>query len=368
MSTMVLSGAGGEIAKGSLGYRPATFGRRRSASLGNSSSSIDLNKNGGHQSFMKDWRYARDPDHRNGRLEARRQSRIDTIAQKHGFHRGSAQLTESRSHGTLVRRPLCHNHDFFDGHEHEHRHAFGDVQEKRCREIFKDLDPHGRTTLNIAQIECSFAMMRINIDVQTFQAYVDTVLPLVGDPHGLHVDGFVEFHRRVWNNQPLAVRRSGHGQLAHAKIKTTIPKDNAIVPSSTANGKPKNSLRGHPTQTDKRHGPRMHASSHTGLHEIKSSNSMARRAFDKYDLDHCGFVDACLLPDVFADLGLDHGQPGDPEEVQAFLDQHFCHGDSGKRVSFHDFVQYQNKYISSIETLKGLDVGSKYRKSTQCDH
>merc|ERR1719240_766048 len=122
-----------------------------------------------------------------------------------------------------------------------------------------------------------------------------------GEP-GVTLEKFIEFHRHVWENQPLAVRC-----------------------------------------------PR------AGVAEMFNSELLVRKAFSQYDKDMSGKVQAEALPSVMQDLGL-LLNPTDRDRVDKFYEGEFEGKGPGGRLTFHDFVRFNNQYVSRLEATQGSQL------------
>eukprot|EP00927_Polykrikos_kofoidii_P073988 TRINITY_DN69993_c0_g1_i1.p1 TRINITY_DN69993_c0_g1~~TRINITY_DN69993_c0_g1_i1.p1 ORF type:complete len:336 (+),score=52.42 TRINITY_DN69993_c0_g1_i1:91-1008(+) len=179
-----------------------------------------------------------------------------------------------------------------------------DDLEKRAREVFTELDVGRIGLITMDALEESFARVHSNapslrMSNELFRKYVGEVLP--HDCEGVDLEQFKEFHRRIWENQPLAVRRS----------------------------------------------------SKTGVAELYNSEIMARKAYNRYGKGFEGYIDQEDLPNILADLGLQLDRT-DRDWIDKFYEDEFVRADTsqGDRISIHDFVRFKNLVIERSEAVQ----------------
>jgi hypothetical protein len=168
--------------------------------------------------------------------------------------------------------------------------------------------------------------MQIPIDEATFTRYACELLP-EGTDYVTYKE-FLAFHKAVWANQPASVRRfagdpSAKGESpfqGSASVKRLMR--SASVPSGAS------------------------------LRELRDNEDMLRSAFRRYERPP-GYLDRRELPSFFADIGLDLGVASELGLQGSTRLNTFLTSQVGQdRVSLHDLVEIQNKYIAKLEVEK----------------
>lgn len=188
--------------------------------------------------------------------------------------------------------------------------------------------------VGLDQLEASFARMQIPIDGAAFTRYACDLLPFGSDC--VNFEEFSSFHKAVWANQPASVRRFAGDPSATGGSEAytgSVGNRRLLRSSSVPSG--------------------------ASLRELKDNEGMLRSAFKRYEQSP-GYLERGQLPALFQDVGLDLGINSDlgvpgSNRLHMFLTSQCNPSDlEGKdKVSFHDVVEMQNKYITTLEGEKG---------------
>lgn len=204
--------------------------------------------------------------------------------------------------------------------------------EELVKSTFDALPKTVKGEVGLDQLDASFTTMQIPIDGATFTRYACELLPLGADC--VNYQEFTAFHQAVWANQPASVRRyagdpSSRGSDAYTG---SLGNRRLLRSSSVPSG--------------------------ASLRELRANEEMLRSAFKRYERSP-GYLDRGELPAFFQDVGLDLGINSDlglagSNRLQVFLNSQFNRSDvEGKdKVSLHDVVEMQNKYIATLERDK----------------
>eukprot|EP00747_Dinoflagellata_sp_TGD_P183449 gnl/TRDRNA2_/TRDRNA2_38323_c0_seq1.p1 gnl/TRDRNA2_/TRDRNA2_38323_c0~~gnl/TRDRNA2_/TRDRNA2_38323_c0_seq1.p1 ORF type:complete len:307 (+),score=66.49 gnl/TRDRNA2_/TRDRNA2_38323_c0_seq1:115-1035(+) len=184
---------------------------------------------------------------------------------------------------------------------------FDDWLKDRAETIFSHLDKKETGLLSLEDLKQSFIELHakdptLRMTDKTFKQYCNNLFPKCTEM--IDLQQFIMFHRVVWENQPLTVRR------AHSKLR-----------------------------------------------EVQDADSLARAAFDKYDKDRSGFLDLSELPRVLEDLGFELDvEYFEEKKMEAFIKKNFKDSDknSDGRMSYHEFVDFQNNFIETKELADDL--------------
>eukprot|EP00747_Dinoflagellata_sp_TGD_P022867 gnl/TRDRNA2_/TRDRNA2_129379_c0_seq1.p1 gnl/TRDRNA2_/TRDRNA2_129379_c0~~gnl/TRDRNA2_/TRDRNA2_129379_c0_seq1.p1 ORF type:complete len:278 (-),score=53.04 gnl/TRDRNA2_/TRDRNA2_129379_c0_seq1:6-839(-) len=143
----------------------------------------------------------------------------------------------------------------------------------------------------------------LHMDDRTFELYCNNLFGKYSS--SVDLQQYMMFHRAVWENQPLSVRRSHSGLRAF----------------------------------------------HDALHDAEA---LTRSAFEKYDRDASGCLDVEELPQVLEDLGFEFD--ASETKMDKFLKKQFKRADRNKdgKITYHEFVDLQNNFIETKEATEGL--------------
>merc|ERR1712107_686494 len=132
-----------------------------------------------------------------------------------------------------------------------------------------------------------------------FNKYVTVALPF--GCTAVDIKQFIDFHTLLWKNQPVGVRQHRTSKIV----------------------------------------------------EVQAAESIARKAFDKYDHDKSVFLDMQELKLVLKDLGFDFDQ-ADPTSVDIFCARQFARADTDNngQISFTEFVNFKNQLIEALEVTE----------------
>jgi len=200
---------------------------------------------------------------------------------------------------------------------------------------FSTLSKTAAGEVGIDQLEASFVSMNIPIDGATFARYASELLPSGSDC--VNYDEFKAFHKCVWANQAASVRR-----FAGDPTSTSMVDDSkrTVYTGSEAN---KRLLRSSSVPSG------------GSLRELRDNEGILRSAFKRYERTP-GYVDRGQLPAFFQDVGLDLGINSDlglqgSSRLNLFLNSEFNRSDvdGTDKVSLHELVEMQNKYITTLE-------------------
>jgi hypothetical protein len=202
--------------------------------------------------------------------------------------------------------------------------------EELIRNVFSSLSKTVRDEVGLDQLEASFAKMQIPIDEATFTRYACELLPRGADC--VNYQEFLAFHKAVWANQPASVRRyAGDPSAVGSDAFTGSVANRRLLRSSSV-------------------------PSGGSLRELRSNEGVLRSAFKRYEQSP-GYLDRGQLPALFQDVGLDLGINTDVDKVgstrlHSFLNSEFKRNEADDKVSLHDVVEMQNKYIAALEGEK----------------
>lgn len=189
--------------------------------------------------------------------------------------------------------------------------------EQRATSVFKKLDLNGTGLVSLDKLQESFEMMDVPIDEDTFSMYLTDYLKRDA---GLDFQQFIELHKAVWKNQPSTVR---------SRWNTEAPRPGRPVPVEKSS---------------------------PGLRHVQDAEGQLRRVYRKYaPLD--GYLPVDDLPSVLADLGLSSravALNAAPSEARRLFRAADLEGDGA--LSFHEFVEFQNRYVASLENLRSEGV------------
>lgn len=265
--------------------------------------------------LSRDWELSRDLAGRGQRLALRRTRRKSS---KDGAHYAGGS-----PEGPFVRGPRFEPSDGSP--------EIWAWHEDLVKTVFARLDVKGSGEISLDKLEESFSMMQVPIDEDMFARYCSELLP--GAAAAVSFQQFADFHKAVWANQPAAVRhRAG---CAHAF-------------SGEAAG-----AKGF------RSGP---ASPGVTVRDLRELEGQLRRAYKNHSNSHYEPLSVQQLPALFKDLGLDTSGIA---EVEAQARRHFsiADADSDGRLSFHEFVEFQNRYVASLETVRASSFADNFRAS-----
>jgi len=204
--------------------------------------------------------------------------------------------------------------------------------EELVKYAFSNLEKTVKGEVGLDQLEASFATMQIPIDGATFIKYACQLLPFGADC--VNFEEFVAFHKAVWANQPASVRRfAGDPATSGSAAFTGSEANRRLLRSSSV-------------------------PSGASLRELRDNEGMLRSAFKRYERSP-GYLERGQLPALFQDVGLDLGINSDlgmqgSNRLNMFLNSEFKSSDiEGKdKVSLHEVVEMQNKYIATLEGQK----------------
>eukprot|EP00747_Dinoflagellata_sp_TGD_P169509 gnl/TRDRNA2_/TRDRNA2_198651_c0_seq1.p1 gnl/TRDRNA2_/TRDRNA2_198651_c0~~gnl/TRDRNA2_/TRDRNA2_198651_c0_seq1.p1 ORF type:complete len:285 (+),score=50.62 gnl/TRDRNA2_/TRDRNA2_198651_c0_seq1:103-957(+) len=245
---------------------------------------------------MKEWEGAGNAGRRRSRCDSRKRTRAKQMSgcssePSLGLFQDTTPVVMAR--GPMAPRLVGEGDLQFDG-----------WLKNRAEVIFKQLDRKNTGFLDLDDLRTSFTELHmkdptLRMDDRTFGLYCGNLFPKHCDL--IDMPQYIMFHRAVWENQPLPVRRS-----------------------------------------------------HSNLRGIHDAETLARSAFTKYDRDQSGFLDANELPQVLEDLGfvLDDSEA----KIQAFLKKQFKRADKNKdgKITYHEFVDFQNNFIETKEVAEGV--------------
>lgn len=279
---------------------------------------------------LKDWKLASDLSTRTARFDRWHDKRASTWDSKVYSGLGDS--------GPVVRSILSP----------QMKNRTGEVlpwHEELIRSTFTSLPKTVKDEVGLDQLEASFARMQIPIDNATFTRYACELLPFGADCVSLQE--FTAFHKAVWANQPASVRRYAGDPLATGDI---------VAYSGSASNR--RLLRSSSVPSG------------ASLQELRANEGMLRSAFKRYERSP-GYLERAQLPALFQDLGLDLGINSDlglkgSSRLNSFLNAQFSKSDfEGKdQISFHDVVEIQNKYITTLESEKHLRNSQSIVNST----
>lgn len=266
--------------------------------------------------FNKDKQMAMDVTERLRRVEERRARRAPTW---------SSGLGQVPAAGPIARGPLLEG---LAQRTADERHA------QRVHEVFTELDRAGLGEVGLSELRASFLMLHIAMDERTFDRYVGALLPLHCD--AVSREDFTRFHQAVWANQPGAVKRM-------SGIYLSAVSDDGDRPRVTKS-----------------------ASSGCLVQEARQNEDTVRVAFSTYNQGR-GYVARREMPGLVQGLGFD------PELARGVRDMRRIGGFSGwqvakadavddGQVSFHEFVDYQNRFISMVEASRGPNLEDDFRR------
>lgn len=272
--------------------------------------------------LSKDWENARNVTARKKLLATHRSKRMSS---KDGAHYMGAS-----PEGPFVRGPRA---EALDKVESLSWH------EQRVKSLYKALDKKELGCVTLQDLQDSFEMLGVPLDKDMFAKYaVDLQLDLRSAyATGVTSQQFMDFHKAVWANQPAAVQHRAGCPCAFIGIGPgaaeveAMPGRGDVSPSSGALQRSMIALSGAPS-----------------LKDVKDLEWQLRRVYRKHTSSEYGRLDVQKLPLVFKDLGLDFPKGIVEVERQARTDWN-----KDGTLSFHEFVEFQNRYIASLETLRG---------------
>lgn len=267
---------------------------------------------------LKDWRLAADLQ--------KRSDRFDRWHEKRSAAWASDQYGGVSTAGPVVRSSLFK--EVVDSQQ-----ASLTWHEDLVKNTFAKLKSTVKGEVGLDQLETSFAMMQIPIDASTFTRYACELLPAGTD--SVNYQEFLAFHKAVWTNQSAAVRRfAGDPTATGSDAYTGSAACRRMMRSSSV-------------------------PSGGSLRELRDNEGMLRSAFKRYEQSP-GYLSRGELPALFQDVGLDLGIATDvglpgSNRLHKFLNSQLSEADveGQDKVSLHELIEIQNKYIAALEGEKG---------------
>jgi hypothetical protein len=271
--------------------------------------------------LIKDWDNARDIKARKQLLAIHRTRRKSS---KDGVH-----YTGASSEGPYVRGPRAESIDETPESASWHEDA--------VTRLYKSLDVKGVGFISLEKLQESFETLMMPIDKETFAKYRSELLP---NSNCVDFEAFVAFHKAVWANQPAAVRaRAGCSGAFVGGAAVTLPGPGDVSPTNGALQRIVMAPPGLP-----------------GLKDVKDLEGQLRRVFRKHASLETGRMEFQKLPDVLKDLGLDFAKSLGEVESEARSLFNVADADHNGTLSFHEFVEFQNRYVASLETHRINDT------------
>lgn len=253
--------------------------------------------------LSKDWDLSRDLAGREQHLARHRTRRKSS---KDGVHYMGAS-----PEGPFVRgprfEPVDASADIWSWHENRAKSVFAQLDIKQCGEISLDA------------LQDSFSVMKVPIDEDMFAKYCNELLP--AGAVAVSFQQFLDFHKAVWSNQPAPVRRRAGCAQAVADPGAGVT-----------------------------------------VRDLRDLEGQLRRAYRNHSNEYYEPLRIQQLPAVFKDLGLDTGSL--PEvESQARKLFNVSDSDTDGKLSFHEFVEFQNRYVASLETVRASSFADNFKAS-----
>lgn len=278
--------------------------------------------------LSKDWANARDLNGRGQRLATQRLRRKSS---KDGAHYMGVSPD-----GPFVRGPR--SEALQDTPESLSWH------EQRVKDIYKSLDHKTIGSVGLEQLQESFQLLGVPLDADMFAKYCGALLNAYAT--SVSSQQFIDFHKAVWANQPAAVRhRAG------------CPR--AFIGSAAAEAAATDGA----APVERGIGSWDLTASLPSLKDVKDTEGQLRRVFRKYASAASGRLEFQKLPLVLKDLGLDAPKDIGEAESQARALFNVADSDNGGTLSFHELVEFQNRYVASLEALRGGGFVDAFRES-----
>lgn len=293
----------------------------------------------------KDWDNARDLKGRGDRLMTHKTRRKSS---KDGAHYIGASIE-----GPFVRGPRREPLEAPAEHLSWH--------EQCVKNIFANLDSKGLGYVSFEKLQESFEMMRVPLDDEVFEQYA---LPLRETGTGaVSAQQFLDFHKAVWSNQPAAVRHNAGCPRAFGRSAAEV--DAVERPSSSQSKGSKEDNTGLASSAS---GTALKSSFPSGIalpdvsvRDVRDVEGQLRRTYRMHASPKAPYLlPFDKLPDLLKDLGMANGMLMDVE-AQARRLFNTADADNDGQLSFHEFVEFQNRYLASLETLRGGGFADAFR-------